>query len=96
MAFLSTFLVAAFAVAVAGATYLPPHSFHCPAPRAPHYGRYRSSDHYQDREYYLLGHVIYYECDDGYELHGTTWDACTYDNAHYRADWRFQTPVCKR
>lgn len=88
MGYLGSLLVAAIAVTVVGAHY-------CPAPRAPHYGRYysRSGGPYR---YYPVGHVIYYACDDGYQMYGYSKSDCYYDSKHHRTYWRYDPPVCRK
>lgn len=86
MGFLGSMIVAAIAVTTVGA------SSYCPAPHVPYNGGYYSPTGYHS---FYVGDVIYYGCDDGYQMHGYSTNDCYYDSERYGSFWRYEPPLCK-
>ncbi len=63
---------------------------YCDPPHAPKYGDYDG----ERRQYYPLGMVINYHCDQGYTLDGNPWTVCAYGTQG--PYWIYDAPVCKR
>ncbi len=94
MGYLASFLVAAVAVSTVSATNYSPN-YYCSSPRAPYHGGYHSSGGYSGGSSYRAGHVIYYYCDNGYQLYGHYRSVCYYDSRRYSSYWNYPAPFCR-
>ncbi len=73
--------------AVQATGYQPPQ---CRAPPNPSYGGSYGSYH----ESYVLGTVVNYYCNKGYELHGRSWTVCIHGS--HGPYWLYPPPICSR
>lgn len=48
--------------------------FGCSKPQSPEHGGYSPTKYF-----YHVGGIIEFHCDNGYEVHGTSWTVCIYN-----------------